>query len=1085
MKRNKSRRHSNSSKGEPQEVDNVQKEGSVRSKATIPGGAAAGTDHDPGVLSRGESAQSDQPVIILSAKRTSSGSHRRRHRSKSGSSSDAAEKTTEPKVNTKSKAAQQVPVKGEAAEAEQPAPNELAGITSGIGQYLQSLLPSHNSTAQEESAQKPLLPQNPPTTLPPLQQPATAWPQQAVPLMTMPRQALPPQAVLETSVLQQQSQSMPPVTSYLPPPQFPQPNFPIAQALPYAYGGMVPPWYGLPQQIPVGQTPLHFLPPLSVNPATVATPAPIMHPQAPPPIAASSAALTTKPEAAGTSQANQPQFVTMSHYAHVEPSAVIAPVSATRDTMARVAEPVPDVSLHVADDFGKLSPPILSELPSVVQSPTSQSSHRRQSRRQFVLDGNAIDNTVVSPQDAVAREDYNQSVSRVFKKQRSQHKNLHDEGHEFEEGGETQTFPVRHRDYRPSRGRRKGSEEPVDEVTDQIVSPISTPISPPRSKGKSRSRSSKLRRAPVVAPELVVPPSTRKESIPEANLPRKGSASSNTQAAPSASGVDKEVLKKLVDALAARRQALAQPILPGCGHAMEHKCHHRSEHVKHRHHDEKEREQDNSENFFEEIVEEIVPPEKGTEGRPKKRLVRKTTKMRTHNVTEDPLGKKGQLDEVPLVDRVEAMRSMFSKGETAPSHTTRWSRRGSIGHYDTEAIETASWGSGMNQSSPHLRPTTYDDIEPSDSAEYEPSPFRVGQRCFKPPFPRPLVAPWYQASLSPRYAPWTAKMAKPNRLIRPIPCFDCATIGSRFPGAQIRRDHCPSHTLPLHTHATTETWWGQQPCCDPRACGYAQAPGPTCPDCQTTTLANNQCNSAVSPPPAFAELTKQARRPRRVVYRSCPPPPGLPVIDDTYRSTAVGGVGAKGVPCRCCPYGARNDDVDQRQVSLEEVLRYEDTIRQDAQLEDRRRLLDEERIREDERLAFREYLAENDLVLNDDGGHLPDTQLKEFKEALQRKLAKRRASRAKFEAAHSRPGARELPKVDTPSSGQARIVTEGTVKERNLPGALKPDVCKEGGGASRRKSHPSTQLGAPRKASFAAVLETEAGPTRCATTEAD
>ncbi|KAL3212189.1 hypothetical protein MRX96_036161 [Rhipicephalus microplus] len=633
MKRNKSRRHSNSSKGEPQEVDNVQKERSVRSKATIPGGAAAGTDQDPGVLSKRESAQSDQPVTILSAKRMSSGSHRRRHRSKSGLSSDAAETTTEPKVKSKSKAAQQVPLKGEAAEAEQPAPNELAGITSGIGQYLQSLLPSHNSTAQEESAQKPPLQQNPPTTLPPLQQAATAWLQQAVPLNTMPRQALAPQAVLEASVLQQQSQSMPPVTPYIPPPQFPQPNFPIAQALPYAYGGMVPPWYGLPQQIPVGQTPLHFLPPLSVNPATAATSAPIMHPQAPPPIAASSAALTTKPEAASAPQANQPHFVTTSHYAHVEPSAVIAPVSATRETIARVAEPVPDACLHVADDFGKLSPPILSELPSVVQSPTSQSSHRRHSRRQFVLDGNAIDNTVASPQDAVAREDYNQSVSRVFKKQRSQHKNLHDEGHEFEEAGETQTFPMRHRDYRPSRGRRKGSEEPVDELTDQIVSPISTPISPPRSKG-------------------------------------------------------------------------------------------------------------------------------------------------------------------------------------------------------------------------------------------------------------------------------------------------------------------------------------------------------------------------------------------------------LPVIDDTYRSTAAGGVGAKGVSCRCCPYGARNDDVDHRQVSLEDVLRYEDIIRQDAQLEDRRRLLDEERIREDERLAFREYLAEHDLVLNDNGGHLPDTQLKEFKEALQRELAKRRNSRAKFEAAHSRPGARELPKVDRPSSVQARLVTE-------------------------------------------------------------
>ncbi|KAH8026475.1 hypothetical protein HPB51_020669 [Rhipicephalus microplus] len=524
MKRNKSRRHSNSSKGEPQEVDNVQKEGSVRSKATIPGGAAAGTDHDPGVLSRRESAQSDQPVTILSAKRTSSGSHRRRHRSKSGASSDAAEKTTEPKVNTKSKAAQHVPVKGEAAEAEQPAPNELAGITSGIGQYLQSLLPSHNYTAQEEPAQKLPLPQNPPTTLPPLQQAATAWPQQALPLYTMPRQALAPQAVFEASVLQQQSQSMPPVTPYLPPPQFPQPNFPIAQALPYAYGGMVPPWYGLPQQIPVGQTPLHFLPPLSVNPATAATPASIMHPQAPPPIAASSAALTTKPEAAGASQANQPHFVTTSHYAHVEPSAVIAPVSATRETMTRVAEP------------------------------------------------------------------------------------------------------------------------------------------------------------------------------------------------------------------------------------------------------------------------------------------------------------------------------------------------------------------------------------------------------------------------------------------------------------------CSRHL-------------------------------------------------------AFMLLTIS--------------------------------------------------------VSLEEVLRYEDIIRQDARLEDRRRLLDEERIREDERLAFREYLAEQNLVLNDDGGHLPDTQLKELKEALQRELAKRRASRAKFETAHSWPGARELPKVDTPSSGQAHLVTEGTVKERNWPGALKPDVCKEEGGASRRTSHPGTQLGAPRKASFAAVLETEAGPTRRPTTEAD
>ncbi|KAL1428802.1 hypothetical protein MTO96_002522 [Rhipicephalus appendiculatus] len=189
MKRNKPHHRSSSSKGRPQEADNVPNEGTTHSKATIPGGAAAKTDHEPGVPSRRESAQSDQPAPILSAKRRGSGSHRHRHRSKSGSSSDAAEKTAEPKVDKKSAVPQQVPAKGEAAGAEQPAPNQLEEITSGIGQYLQSLLPSHHLTAQEESAQKPPSPQKQPPPLPPPQQAPAAWPQQAMPLMSMPPQA--------------------------------------------------------------------------------------------------------------------------------------------------------------------------------------------------------------------------------------------------------------------------------------------------------------------------------------------------------------------------------------------------------------------------------------------------------------------------------------------------------------------------------------------------------------------------------------------------------------------------------------------------------------------------------------------------------------------------------------------------------------------------------------------------------------------------------------------------------------------------------------------------------------------------------
>ncbi|KAL1428803.1 hypothetical protein MTO96_002523 [Rhipicephalus appendiculatus] len=324
-------------------------------------------------------------------------------------------------------------------------------------------------------------------------------------------------------------------------------------------------------------------------------------------------------------------------------------------------------------------------------------------------------------------------------------------------------------------------------------------------------------------------------------------------------------------------------------------------------------------------------------------------------------------------------------------------------------------------------------------------------------------------------------MMRPYRLFSPPPCFECTALASRFPRAQFNQDVCPAHTLPLDTRPNTGTCWSQRPCSHPKACSFAHSPEPTCPDCQNATSANNQRISAVSPPPAFSESTKQSRRPRRVVYRSCPPPTGLPVIDDTCWTTAVRGTDAKEAPCGCCPYGAGNDNLDHGQVSLEEVLRYEDSIREDAQLEDRRRLLDEERIREEERLAFREYLAQQDLVLNDDGGHLPDTQLQEFKEALQRELAKRRASRAKLEAARSRAGTREVPHVDTP--GQARLVTEVTAK--HWPGALKPEPDKQGGGASRRTSHPSKQVGAARRTSFASVLETKGGPAHCSTAHAD
>nr|XP_054930094.1 mediator of RNA polymerase II transcription subunit 25-like [Dermacentor andersoni] len=173
-------------------------------------GGATGTSSGTGTQSRRGSAQHDPPVPILSSKRKSSSAQRRQRRK----SADAAEKAAEPKVDATSTAPRAPTSKG---GTEQPAPatGDLHRvITSGIGHYLQSLLPTKEPTAQQESLQQP-----------PSQQPLIS--QQAPQLMAVQQQALTQQAIQGSPFQQQNLQQlpfMPPMPPVMSQPSYPQPS---------------------------------------------------------------------------------------------------------------------------------------------------------------------------------------------------------------------------------------------------------------------------------------------------------------------------------------------------------------------------------------------------------------------------------------------------------------------------------------------------------------------------------------------------------------------------------------------------------------------------------------------------------------------------------------------------------------------------------------------------------------------------------------------------------------------------------------------------------------------------------------------
>ncbi|XP_065297787.1 CRACD-like protein [Dermacentor albipictus] len=1005
----------------------------------VASGAATGTSSGTGTQSRKGSAQHDPPVPILSSKRRSSRTQRRPRRK----SADAAEKAAEPKVDATS-TAPRAPTSEGGTEQPAPATEDLSTvITSGIGQYLQSLLPTMEPTEEQESLQQP-----------PSQQPLIS--QHAPQLMPVPQQALTQQAI-QGSPFQpqnlQQSPFMPPMAPVMSQPSYPQPSLQqaaIPQTFPYAYGGMLPPWYGLPQQMHLGQAPFPYLPPTAVQPAPMATAAPPMLPNVPPSVSAVPAA-SLEPAAAGPPEPKQPTKVV--DRAPAEAASTSAAVPDARESKSKGAEPVPDASLQDPDAFCALPPPTLADQSTISQSQKkSHPSRRHRSRRHVELDDSAFDSNVATSPSRTTKADHRAYVSKVPRKHRSYSKSFQYEDESDEKDGKDTAFASDHRTDRQYSVHSHSGEDQVDELAEGTTSPVQSLKSPPKSKGRSKARAAKQRKSVAAASESLPASSAREDSTAETDLSRNSSTSSGGPPVTNVSGIDREILKKLIEAIAARRQAPSLQVSPRSEKEQEHKgkCQHTRGLRKDRHHHEKkEREQKNSEDFFEEIVEEIVEPQNGAKGGPQKRLVRKTTKMRTHNVTEEPCrDERGQSSALPLVDRVEAMRSRFSGGNRSPSDKPCRN-----GEDDNSEPTATTWRQNARNRYLSDWPRAPDYDEQADSTEFEPEslPLRAGQRYFKPSFTRQPMPPWYRAAFAPGYLPRAATTTRPYRLFRPIPCFDCATVASHF-----------------------RTCADQRLCCQMKTFGCVQAP-------RNATLATGQCMSTVPsrPLPLGSASAKQASRPRRVVYRSCPPPPGLPVIDNPCWSTGAtwtAGTGDKDAPCGCCQgQSVAIDDLDQRQLSLEEVLRHEDSIRFDAQLEDRRRLLDEERIREEERLAFREYLIQRDEVLNDDAGRLPNTPLQEFKEALQRELAKRRDARAMLEAARSQAAGSMAPQVAAPSSGQARLGTEVKAKEASMPGALKLDPDKQGYCANRRTSHPSLQLGASRRASFALELETIVG----------
>nr|XP_054930093.1 zinc finger CCCH domain-containing protein 18-like [Dermacentor andersoni] len=534
----------------------------------------------------------------------------------------------------------------------------------------------------------------------------------------------------------------------------------------------------------------------------MATAAPPMLPDVPPSVTAVPAA-SLEPAAAGPPEPKQPTKVV--DHAPAEAASTGAAVPDARESKSKGAEPVPDASRQDPDAVCALSPPTLADQSTTSQSQKmSHNSHRHHSRRHVALDESAFDSNSTSPPSRTAKADYRAYVSKVPRKHRSHHKSFQYEDQSNEKDGKDTAFASDHRTDRQYSVYSHSGEEQVDELAEGTASPVQSLKSPPRSKGRSRSRAAKQRKAVAAASESLPASSAREDSTAETDLSRNSSTSSGGPPVTNVSGIDREILKKLIEALAARRQVPSLPVSPCSEKEQENKgkCQHARGLGKDRHHPEKkEREQDNSEDFFEEIVEEIVEPQNGAKG-----------------------------------------------------------------------------------------------------------------------------------------------------------------------------------------------------------------------------------------------------------------------------------TGDKDAPCGCCQgQSVAIDDLDQRQLSLEEVLRHEDSIRFDAQLEDRRRLLDEERIREEERLAFREYLSQRDEVLDDGAGRLPDTPLQELKEALQRELAKRRDARAKLEAARSQAAGSTAPQVAAPSSGQAPLGTEVKAKEPSMPGTLKSDPGKQAFCANRRTSRPSLQLGTTRRASFAPELETIAG----------
>ncbi|XP_077520483.1 uncharacterized protein LOC144130438 [Amblyomma americanum] len=975
--------------------------------------------------------QADQPSVSILSKKKKSG--RRRHSGKY--SVIEIEPGAGPAPDPGSMASTAAPNAANVS-ASVPITVEAGGVSTNV--------PKHTArqtiTGEDKPAQSQLS-----LVQPPLEQPAATQETSQQPSLQQPLQS---ESTLQQPIFPQPS---------LPQDAVPQPTLP--QPLALETGGTLPQTTGAAQQMPDGQA-LLLLPPASSAPAV--TPGPFPFAQEP--------VLSAPVHMAMYQQ--QPMLNTAFRQAQPAPGfdyAFVAPGSAaTIDPAAALSvvtgvQPVPYMSSLYGSPAGlqlmNTMGPHIATVPPMSQDYTSIPTDRH--------------NGPSGASRAEPSTKHNASKASVGKRGLAYLKSI------FRSEGETDSArkaaPVSGRDLVKSPPSEYG-EEAVDELDeDSIASPVSQ-RSRSRSRAKSKSRASKSRKSVMVAQDKDL---------------------ADAAASVGALRLDKDIVNKIVAALAARKQLAPQvaappPVQERKDGAVAPACVHKAAPCKVGHPVKKGAEElADSEDFFEEMVQEIVEPEQGAEDGPRKRIVRKTTKSRQHNVIEEPWeDKRRDNDLVTALDRMQAIKSRLSKVKKGDRDRMPYCEDDSLETTEIDSFENAGrtpskfdWPCSSDE----------DNLAMPANVKKGVQPVKGDQRYGELPFRRPLPPPWHHVPLPTGNYPYNIGMMRtPHLPPMPMHFGRCAITPSLSPHTACNYGVCRCLCEPaLYLHPSVPeqgrgcTQWPpcQQSlvgdaCNGPNEsrknseCGnlmshvgpcYETSPGcpvtnghanqvysrmgcsgqsyvpDVCPCCNHTTahhcchceetfpsvagpvhacscLRNDacganagvatvsnlagKCDAAASgvPQRVHHETTaKREGRPRRVVYRPCPPPPGLPVIEHPTQAR-LNGCPASGCAARSdeasalrskCQGGGANH-VSKRGLTLEEVLRREDDIRWEARLQYRRELLDEERLRQEERLAFTEYLKQQEELLENERQYLEKPEARKLMADLQRELARQK-----------------------------------------------------------------------------------------------